>query len=269
MDFGTGIGVLFGLSLLLPVALLGIVVLGIVAVAGGREPDPTGQRQRTVYLGAVCFVALITLLFAAFGAASSVIGLLGDGDEVHTVGARGTGFLSDDEDTTFGGGDDEGSGFSFGEDDDNPIIVEDDGNRTEEAVSGMVAALTIALAAGAVYVFHRRLLDKQVAAPGFEGGPAQRAVNGYLYAVSFVGALVALGAAAAALYGVYRLALPDFSAPDGHDERMAGVRQLLSSAFLALAAAAMFQRHFNQAEAWTTPVTAPASDSDTDLPPIA
>ena len=267
MDLGSGFGALIGFSLLVPVALLGVVILGIVALAGGREPDPTGQRQRATYLAAVCFVAIITLLFAGFGAVSSVVGLIGD-DEQPTIGTSGrsSGSFSVNED---GEVEEDEDGFSFSGPDSS---VEED-NRTENAVSGVMASLVIVVAAGVLYLFHRKLMQELIDAPDFATGPARRALNGYAYAVSFVAAIIALGAAAAVLYALYRVAAPDFSAPDTDGERESGLRQLLSSAALALGALAMFRAHFTMGERWTRPAlaAAPAAapGSGTEPPPVA
>jgi hypothetical protein len=59
---------------------LGVLVLAVIILAAGRgEPDTTGRRAFAVYLAAVNFVAIFTLVFASFAAVQSLADLVVDG----------------------------------------------------------------------------------------------------------------------------------------------------------------------------------------------
>ena len=59
---------------------LGVLVLAVIILAAGRgEPDTTGRRAFAVYLGAVNFVAVFTLVFASFATVQSLASLVVDG----------------------------------------------------------------------------------------------------------------------------------------------------------------------------------------------
>jgi hypothetical protein len=67
--------------LALLVVPLGVLVLAVIVLAAGRgEPDTTGRRAFAVYLGAVNFVAIFTLVFASFAAVQSLATLVVDGE---------------------------------------------------------------------------------------------------------------------------------------------------------------------------------------------
>jgi 1,4-dihydroxy-2-naphthoate octaprenyltransferase len=76
--------------LLLLAVPLGVLVLAVIILAAGRgEPDTTGRRAFAVYLGAVNFVAVFTLVFASFAAVQSLATLVVDGRS-EDAAARGT-----------------------------------------------------------------------------------------------------------------------------------------------------------------------------------
>jgi hypothetical protein len=61
---------------------LGVLVLAVIILAAGRgEPDTTGRRAFAVYLGAVNFVAVFTLVFASFATVQSLASLVVDGTD--------------------------------------------------------------------------------------------------------------------------------------------------------------------------------------------
>lgn len=69
---------------------VGVLVLAVIMLAAGRgEPDTTGRRAFTVYLGAVNFVAVFTLVFASFAAVRSLATLVVDGRN-EDAAVRGT-----------------------------------------------------------------------------------------------------------------------------------------------------------------------------------
>jgi hypothetical protein len=68
----------FGALVLFLAVPLFVLVLAVVILAG-REPDTTGRRSFAVYLAAVNFVAVFTVVFASFAAVDSLTGLIIDG----------------------------------------------------------------------------------------------------------------------------------------------------------------------------------------------
>lgn len=76
-DFERGLNALLVTMLVVPV---GVLVLAVIILAAGRgEPDTTGRRAFTVYLSAVNFIAIFTLVFASFAAVQSLATLVVDG----------------------------------------------------------------------------------------------------------------------------------------------------------------------------------------------
>lgn len=237
--FPTGLTTFLGLSLIGPVAIVGVVALVLAVVAGGREPDATGQRQKAVYLGAVCFVTLFTMLFAGFAAVNSLANLVGEHEENLSVSVTGRTTLSSNGE--FSSDDDSVQGtFTSSEDDDN----------TENAIAGAVLAGLFFVAAGAVFVWHRTRLEAMIADPDFPVGPARRAVQAYVYAVCFVAAVVAVFAGAVALYGIFRVLAPDITAPHGSHERDGGFREFLSAGALTAAAVVLFLQAIVRPDHW-------------------
>lgn len=251
--FDAGFGTFIAFSLLGPILLLGVIVLAITVVAGGKDHDPTGLRVRAVYLVSTCFVALFIVVGSVFALVTSIVDLIGESDERHGISIERRAPFEED-DFRF---DDREERFGFAEDD----------HRTENAVSGAVMAALVGLAAGAVFVFHQRRMEELIAAPGFAVGPFRRPIQAYHYAVAFVAAFTALAAAAAAAYALYRIALPDYSAPDGHNERTKGARQLLSAAALLAVTGWLFLRHFERPRLWEAEVPPVANTSEPPPPP--
>ncbi len=67
--------------LILLVVPLGVLVLAVIILAAGRgEPDTTGRRALSVYLAAVNFVAIFTLVFASYATVQSLSRLVVDGE---------------------------------------------------------------------------------------------------------------------------------------------------------------------------------------------
>jgi hypothetical protein len=76
-DFERGLNALFVTLLVVP---LGVLVLAVIILAAGRgEPDTSGRRAFAVYLSAVSFVAIFTLVFASFAAVQSLANVFVDG----------------------------------------------------------------------------------------------------------------------------------------------------------------------------------------------
>jgi len=78
--FGDTEGGLNALLVTLVAVPLGVLVLAVIILAAGRgEPDTTGRRAFAVYLAAVNFVAIFTLVFASFAAVLVALFALGVG----------------------------------------------------------------------------------------------------------------------------------------------------------------------------------------------
>lgn len=169
--FDGGFGLMF---VLFPVVLLGLIVLGLVAVASRRgEADPKGRRPLAVYLLAVMFVTL----FVAFGAVA---------EATSTLVRSATGY---------GGGHGYVSGGTAA-----PVVESvygDEGGASAEAAAGEVSpsivgqpegiaagftefgnegvgrrvleGLVVALVAGAVFLFHARRFRELLAQEAADG----------------------------------------------------------------------------------------------------
>lgn len=226
----------FGFALVLPLAFLALVALAIVAVATGHaEPDPEGRRAYGLYLAAVGFVAVLTVLFAATAAVGSVIDALVEEDEYAGVEE----FSEED--------------FFFDEGVDSGFALESDAD--DQAYADAVRGGLIALAGLAVYVLHRRRIDAVEEESMGREGPAWRVHHGYLLALAFLGVIVALVSASDALYGVFRSVAPGITGSLGDDsaERRAGLAQLLRSGVLATAGVFVFQFHWRRSQRIATP----------------
>lgn len=257
-------GGFFGFWMVFPLAFLAIVALAIVAVATGRaEPDPEGRRTYGFYLAVVGVVAILIALFAATDATGSVISALVEEDESFDVPA-----------SEFPDGEE----FFEGDIPPQDFPYEDGGfDPDDERYANAVHSGLIALAALAVYWFHRRRIDDVHAASQGRGGPAWRVSYGYLLALAFLGVIVVLVAASDALYGVFRAVAPGVTGFDGDDsvERRAGLSQLFRMGILATAGAFVFQIHWQRSQAIATPVPPqppavpqpPAPPSPPPLPP--
>jgi hypothetical protein len=207
--------------LFFPLALLGVIVLGIVSVvAGRREPDPDGSRSYAVYLVSITFIALFVTLFASFGVLSSLLDLATDGGDPGIVTPT-PGF------EPFPGG-----------------AVDLGPDATDRAISGAVGAAIAALAAGGLLYFHALRLLELVDRPNFERSGARRTFVGYLYFTCFVAALIAVGAAATAAFGIFEIVAPGVAG----SERDLGLVKLVSASALAAAGTVIFLYHWNRAE---------------------
>lgn len=227
--FGYGFG---GLELVvMPLALIGIVLLGIVALAGGRnEPDPHGHRAPAMYLSLVSFVAIFTILFAIGTGAKSLGNLVFT--DPGSVDCSEEPWRSE----CMSGGP-----TSFV----NLTDAPSDEAVTAEHVSGLVNSVGAGAAAGAVLAFHARRRRELLEDDTFAGSPGARTFNAYLYAVAFVAMIVLLVSAATALLGLVRGAAPDLVNSGSVDaERDAGLVQLISSLALGAAAVAVYKIHW-------------------------
>ncbi|MGH2571970.1 MAG: hypothetical protein ACRDGU_00500 [Actinomycetota bacterium] len=232
----------FGLELLIPLASLGLIVLTVTNVATDRrEPDPTGRRPYAIYLFVLTFVALFVAVFSLTATVSSVVRLAlphRGFDEVFPSPVP-PGFEPPSEGVT------EESPFedpSYGFEEYGPF--DPNVEHTRQAIqSGLIF-----LAAGLVLLFHARRIRDLEAGGSLAEGPVRRSYQAYLYAVCFVAVLIILVGGALAIFGIVRIAAPGTTGFEpANAERDAGIVQLASSGFLALAAYGLFLFHWRRA----------------------
>lgn len=186
----------------------------VILVAGRRDEDVDGGRTLARYIGAVCFVALFTGVLASYSAVASLSDLVVNHDEAF-------------------GSDHGGSRGPL------PQFAVSQGGRSDDVDyrSAMQYGLVTA-AAACVLVFHLRRRRELLAVPRGAAASVGRAT---VYAVCFTAVLILLFSASLGAYGLFRIVAPGVaSARGGTFERQRGTAQLISFAYLALVAAAVF-----------------------------
>lgn len=136
-----GFGLLWSV---LPIALIALVAFVIVAVVGRRrEADPRGRRPYAVYLLAVMFVSLLTLVAGLGQIGSALASGITEAGGVWAV--------------TVGDGFELGAEHGYG-----PEGSVRWGPGGSPTMARILRAMLVALPAGAVFVFHRRRLHELV-----------------------------------------------------------------------------------------------------------
>ena len=204
--------------ILAPLTILGVVVLAILALSGRSDPDSRGDRPYVLYLSLVSYVALFTALFALVGLASTLTHALLDTPVQSPYTLIGPGPT--------------------------PELDFESELRTRDALN----AAAIALAAGAVLMFHQKRSRRLVHEPGFAGSSGARTFTAYLYAVTFTSMAIVLGAAALALPALVRTVAPGLTAlEESSTEREAAVTDLVPAAVAGGGAAAIYAIHWRAA----------------------
>jgi len=221
-----GFTFLLAFAVVLPLGLLALVVL---VLAGGRDIDTTGKRTFTLYVVTVSFVALFTALIASTAVVSSLTEKIKDEDSSESF----------DFDEDFENFDDEDFEFDAG--------AGDDVSENDRVLRGVAQGALLLLAAGAVLVFHHRRRREYTAEPDFDGSAAWRADRAYIYVVCFTAILIFLFAAGFGSYNVFKLIGPGvFASGDDAGVRKSALQELLTLAWLALAALGIFRYHWLQ-----------------------
>lgn len=218
------------LGLFVPLALL-IGVFAILLVR--RRETGAGDDGAARYVGTISLVTLFVALFAAFVAVSALTDLIVDHEARVQVQERvfNEGIISGESGGP--GGSILSLGFDFPT---YTFSAENDANYDTAVASGLAA-----LAAGAVFMYHRRRRIEIVTARG--AGGAVTVNRTYLQSVKAVAALAFALAAAAALYGVWQIIAPGIAgALDADVGRAEGISALLSSGLLTGATALIFVR---------------------------
>lgn len=271
----SGFDIFYLLIVLAAVVPIGLVVLGIIVLASGREPDPSGRRPYAVYLCTVSFVAMFTVLFAGYALISTLVGLAIDADDEEQslrstphqasvikaenpagdpeVGGPGDEFMPPPGQYDY----DDSEEFNF--DDPEEFMLE--GDSEDAAVRDSVASGLTLVATGLLLVFHRRKLSELRSTPGYEGSPAARVESAYMYATCFVAVIALAGAAATAVYGIFQIIAPGVASTYGEGARKDGVTPLITSGALALATYAIAWKHWTRATELREGTAAPASVS--------
>ncbi|HET6965169.1 MAG TPA: hypothetical protein VFH58_10390 [Acidimicrobiales bacterium] len=258
----------------------GLVIVIAAGVSAGRgDPDDSGRRGRAVYLGTTSFVALFVALFASFGIVVSLTMLIGPDNSAPSAfssGSPGQVFSSSAGGNagrfTVGGNPPEtltttasgtvvpgmGSGML------RAVPLTGGGPRNNQVISAALGAGLIGLAAGVVLFLHLPRLWAMLGEEDSRRSGTGRTLATYLHATSFLSVFIAALAAASALYGVYRLVAPGVALTSGHSE---GLRQLIDSAYLAVAAGVIFMTHRRAATAGETGPPAPDGGPGSITPP--
>ena len=225
MDFfGEGSVFLLAFAIVLPLGLLALVVL---VLAGGRDIDTTGKRTVALYVCVVSFVALFTALIASTTVVDALTEKIKDDDSSQE-------FDFDDED--------------FEDFEDFDFDTDGDVSQNDRVLRGVVQGALVLLAAGAVLWFHHRRRREYTAERGFDGSAAWRADRAYVYVVCFTAILIFLFAAGFGSYNIFKLIGPGvFASGDDSDIRKTALQELLTLAWLALAALGIFRYHWLQA----------------------
>jgi len=229
----------FALLGLIPLVLLGLVVLGVLALAGRGEPDPTGGRTYAFYVFAVTFVSLFITLFALIGVVQALVNIpLSDRRGEFPV-SIGTGSAVYGEELIA-----PAPGSLGWQDFAQLQSFDPDRERWRMAVQ----AALIAVAAGVVLRFHAAKARELLIEPGVEVSPAWRTYQAYVHAVCFVSVLIVLVAGAAAAYGLFRVIAPGITAQfsSASAERQGGIAQLVTGGLSALASYAVFVYHWRR-----------------------
>jgi len=229
----------FALIGLIPLVLLGLVVLGVLALAGRGEPDPTGGRTYAFYVFAVTFVSLFITLFALIGVVQALVRIpLSDlGGEFPVPIGTGSSVYGEELIAPAPGSE----GWQS-------IAQTQSFDPDREWWRMAVQAALIAVAAGVVLRFHAAKARELLTEPGVEASPAWRTYQAYVHAVCFVSVLIALVAGAAAAFGLFRVIAPGVTAQlsSAAPEREGGIAQLVTGGLSALGAYALFAYHWRR-----------------------
>lgn len=191
------------LSTLIPLLTVGLIVLVIAALVGGRgEADPTGRRPYAIYLSLVTFIGLFATLGALFALVKAISDkLLLDGSQ-------------------------ECIGF------DCPDFGTGSGSGLREI---LIAALIVAIAGAFTYLHGRKLLELRGLEMGSASAPG-RVLNVFGYSVSFFGVFIVLAFAVAAATSLVDIVDEPFSGA-----RDAGISTLLTALVMVVATGLVFR----------------------------
>lgn len=215
---------------LLPLLLLLSV---LVLFAMRQDSDEFGRRAPALYLSMVNFVALITLLFAAWSVISSLVEIPTNEDDA----------FEEFSDPEFG---DEFSddSFSFDEGEEDDLFDSDEPPSADDrAVDNAVRSFIVGLIAFGILFFHAgrtKLLQGQ---DGYEGSAASRTTQAYNYVTTFTTLLISAVATIGAIYSLWSIAAKDIT---GLESRKQGVVDFIDALVLAIFAGILFVMHLRR-----------------------
>jgi len=240
---------------------LGVIILAIVAVAGGRaEPDPLHERPATLYLTAVSFFAVFAVLFAVFGLATSALNLSVDHNRFNDFSSPA---LTGRTEVTIGSG-----SVSEGQLE-RPVLFHASRGQHDEDYRGIVIGLIAAVLAALLFLLHYRWLRQYLA--DRVDGPGVRVWHTYLYVACFFAIVVAIPAVGALIYDLFRVIAPGVTNTGARSEALVAFG---STSVLAAGAGILFLFHWNQSPLSTSvgvtpfaPVTPPPPEPAPPPPP--
>jgi hypothetical protein len=197
-----------GLFSLVPTGLL----LGLLVVFALRtDADDAGGRASALYLSMAAFVALFTLLAAAFTLTTSVVDLVSGGDG----GGDDSGFVSPFEP-------DDGFGF---EESPSPGMSSGGQDADDRAISAAVASAIVAVVAAAILAFHPPAARPPRRRP--PGGHRRLARRSFRLVTCLTAVLIVLVTASLSLYGVYSIAAPGVAGAGDRGDALEGLIPVL------------------------------------------
>lgn len=222
----------------LDIALVAVVAVVLLAIAGKSEPDPLRERPTAIYLSAVMLVGVGLLLVATFLTANGLVELT-DTSPTGFDGFESSETVEVEPRNPF----DDGIG-SRGP---RPLIrpgpaFEQGSANHDDDISQVIGGLIAAAVALAVIRFHAPKLQEVV---DNSSGPGARVYARGLYIACGVTLVTALGAASVVVYSVYGMIAPDTAGPG---EVTDALRTFLSAAALAAAAGYVFHRCWTRSE---------------------
>lgn len=210
-------------AIVAPLAILGVIVLAILALAGRSEPDQRGERAYVLYLTLVSYIALFTLLFALVDVSSTAAEALVEPDAGACVDPFSPECI---------GAPDDFAGGRGGE------------LRTRDLIN----TGAVAVVAGAILLYHQTKTRRLLPEGGFSGSAGARTLTAYLYAVSFTAMTILLVAAALAVPALIRAIAPGMTAVESSDaERDAAIIDLVPAVIAAGGALVVYATHWRAA----------------------
>ena len=244
-------------AFLVPFALIVLVLLVVVVLVDRHDDlDPEGRRPFAAYVFVVVFLTLFTTLFAVAAMVSSLVHLAVDDDgssQSDRVSSSTQTFTANGSTITTGSG----SSSPGGE------IALSSHDSDDAHIRDAVRAGLLAATAGAVLVFHLGMA-RRVADDSDSGGPrAGRIYHAYLYAAMALAVIIAVAAATALGYAVFKGIAPGVASPSGVGKRKNALPDLATSIVLLAGAGLIFLYHFRRRPAdgaGAAPALPPAPD---------
>jgi hypothetical protein len=224
------------IELFFVVAVVGLIVLALVALgANRREGDVRGSRSLALYLSVISFVALFTLLFTGSFAITSFASI-----------------PLDDRSSSNCFTDDFGETSCFGP---NGVSASGGVSASDGHVRDGTRQALIAVAAGAILLFHLRRMRELAAESGVLDSPARATLSAFSYAVCFVAMATLLVAGSIVAFSALKILGPGVfgTSSDSGLERNNGVVELVASGVPALASYLLFRWQWTAAQALRAP----------------